>query len=321
MKCFHDPINCNKHFQSGKRTVFEVPAFGEYEYLTQKRWFSIILQGGIAFLYHPCTHDDEKEKLRAVANACLRRYILSPSEVLTEEKPIALVTWGCFYTASFVNTTDMKSWLRQHSLKGPASNSHRQGKFEELLKQKSGIVTDEKDSIICPTFEEINRFTATTAITSKTKLNHNKIAEWILNNRMRHIQEKLNRNSHPNNTVTSIKVHPGNATWAAFSLIFLCGILGVWLIYTLFWAPKEKTQTYDYEQVMSFDTDHDFGGSGGDTFSASGGFSLLKSSQQVINIFKSSRKKREKKLDSLSTVNLMVPINEDDEELDEKLET
>jgi len=103
-------------------------------------------------------------------------------------------------------------------------------------------------------------------------------------------------------------------------------------VYTKVWSKEtsdvdDGKAPYDYQQVYD-DDDYSYSGSasfghksnktrttsaGG--LGASGGFSLLKSSQRVINIFKTSsrNKQQDRKLDSLSTVNLMVPINEDDE--------
>jgi len=66
-----------------------------------------------------------------------------------------LIAWGCFYSASFVNGTDMKIWLRQHSYHGPASNVKATGNYKKNLIRGSDIVTDEYDSIVCPTADEV----------------------------------------------------------------------------------------------------------------------------------------------------------------------
>jgi len=317
--CFHDPVKCEKHFSS-KRTI-GIPIFGEYEYLAHRKWFTVIQHGGIVFLYHPCISTNEKQKLQMVARSCLRRYVLTPSEILNVEMPIALVSWGCFHGASHVNTTAMRAWLRNNSFNARFHNLHTLksenggGRYKKNLLRKSLVVTDEVDTIVCPTEQEMEKFhTTTTTITTK-KLNHKKIGEKIINERMHAIQYK-HTNSHSTN-FTATKVHAGNATWAAASLFFLCGILVSWLIYTkLYSKHDDKPQTYDYRQVYD---ENDLYGVPGNSFSRTPRFNLLKSSQRIIDIFKTpcNQTKYERKLDSLSSVNLMVPINEDEEEYDD----
>lgn len=150
------------------------------------------------------------------------------------------------------------------------------------------------------------RFTTTT-VRPAEKITKS-VGEKIIHDRIQHIQHGHVPTNHVRGNFTSKKVHPGSAAWAASSLFFLCGILLVWLFYTKAWAPQ-KNKDYNYEQVLS--NEYEFEPS-------SGGFSLLKSSQSFINIFRmDSKKSREKKLDSLSSVNLMVPINEEDEDSEE----
>ena len=42
-------------------------------------------EGGVAFLYHPCSDVKEIKKLRKVAEMCLRKYILTPSDNLPKD--------------------------------------------------------------------------------------------------------------------------------------------------------------------------------------------------------------------------------------------
>jgi len=44
-----------------------------------------------------------------------------------------LIAWDCFYSASFVNGTDMKIWLRQYSYHDPASNMKATGNYKKNL--------------------------------------------------------------------------------------------------------------------------------------------------------------------------------------------
>lgn len=152
----------------------------------------------------------------------------------------------------------------------------------------------------------MERFTTTTL--RPVRIATKSVGEKILHDRLHLIQHGKKPIVRVDGNFTSKKVHPGSAAWAASSLFFLCAILFVWLFYTKAWSPEKKE--YHYEQVLSNEYEYE---------PKSGGFSLLKSSQTFINIFRmdNSKKDREKRLDSLSTVNLMVPINEADEDSEE----
>ena len=171
---------------------------------------------------------------------------------------------------------------------------------------------------------QLKKYQITTTSTTK-KLSHAKIGEKILNERIHAIRHKVGNNGRDSNFTTT-RVHAGNATWAASSLFFICGILIGWLVYTKFYSKKDGTEDserrFDYSHVYDENDLYGSASIGGRCGTSgplkrdySAGFSLLKSSQNFINIFKGGDGgKHERKLDSLSTVNLMVPINEDDEE-------
>ena len=178
--------------------------------------------------------------------------------------------------------------------------------------------------IFCFICTQLKKYQITTTSTTK-KLSHAKIGEKILNERIHAIRHKVGNNGRDSNFTTT-RVHAGNATWAASSLFFICGILIGWLVYTKFYSKKDGTEDserrFDYSHVYDENDLYGSASIGGRCGTSgplkrdySAGFSLLKSSQNFINIFKGGDGgKHERKLDSLSTVNLMVPINEDDEE-------
>ena len=49
----------------------------------------------------------------------------------------------------------MKAWVRNHAYKAPASHVHVNGKYEENLVKKSLMVTDVKDTYLCPSSEQV----------------------------------------------------------------------------------------------------------------------------------------------------------------------
>lgn len=118
-----------------------------------------------------------------------------------------------------------------------------------------------------------------------------------------HKRDKGDSKVAANITVTEVKT--GSAIWAASSLVFICGILVGWLLYTKYWSPSENE--YKYSKLSSMTDDFDYNPGHTD-------FSMLKSSQRFVSIFK-NEKKSNRRLDSMSNVNLMVPIDEEEDEL------
>jgi len=301
MKCFHDPIFCEKYFLSGNPGDLSLmrPMYGEYSYLAHQHWFYIIQHGGIAFLFHPCTESAEINLLRNLATNCLHRHIIAPYNMLSKEFPIALISWGCYYLTSKVNVDEMKLWIQNHALKGPASHVTTNGQYNDNLVKHSKVITDKKDTFPCPNPNQRDMFSTTSRPQSTIKRKHD--PERIILERLNlaeHKRDKTVVNISANITVT--KVVKSSAAWAASSLFFLCAILLSWLIYTKYWSPSENK--YKYKRLHSLTSEFEYCPGHSD-------FSMLKSNQKFISIFK-----KEKKTDSASKVHLMIPINEEDEE-------
>lgn len=300
MHCFHDPIFCENYFPRRRELADDDrPAYGEYSSLHHKNWIRIIQHGGIAFLYHPCLKKVEINKLRKLAASCLHRYVLAPYEKLSEKQPFGIISWGCFYISSLANVTDMKTFIREKADNGPASHVKTNGKFQTNLIEPSAVVTNERDQILCPTKKERQLFTVP-PVTKKKK-----DPESIIQKRLEtalHKRDKPDINISANITLT--KVQAGNAVWAAGSLIFLCGILIGVLLYTKMWSHEEKQ--HKYNRLQDYSDGFEYG-------SGHSQFSLLKSSQKFMSVFK-REDKHEPKLDSMSRMNLMIPIDEEDEE-------
>ena len=122
----------------------------------------------------------------------------------------------------------------------------------------------------------------------------------ILDNRLEVLKNHRHNDITISSNITLTKVETRSAVWAAASLLFLCGILLGLLLYTRMWSREPHNYRYDR---VSEDFEYAPGHSQ---------FSLLKSSQKFMSIFRMDKQQR--KLDSLSRVKLMVPINEEEEE-------
>ncbi|XP_034949498.1 uncharacterized protein [Chelonus insularis] len=125
------------------------PMYGEYKYLPRQRWIHSLEHGAVVMLYHPCVNPDELKQLKDLVKKCLRRHIITTYALLDEKRPFALVTWGCRLTMSYVNPSLIKRFIRTKALHGPEFIAD-DGKFTEGLLTKAAIVSDENDSILCP---------------------------------------------------------------------------------------------------------------------------------------------------------------------------
>ncbi|XP_070558413.1 uncharacterized protein [Ptychodera flava] len=126
------------------------PVYGEYTYLPPQRWVHSLKLGAIVALYHPCTDPAEVETLRSVVRGCLRRHIISPSKELTEDLPVALVTWTWKVFLPYAYEGDMKDFIKTYALTAPEAHKYSDGQFKKFLKAKAAMVTNERDEVLCP---------------------------------------------------------------------------------------------------------------------------------------------------------------------------
>ncbi|XP_032688449.1 uncharacterized protein LOC116852328 [Odontomachus brunneus] len=125
------------------------PVYGEYMYLPKQRWLHSLEHGAIVMLYHPCANPLEVNRLRNLVNQCLWRHIITPCSDLNEDYPLALLSWGCKLTMSYVNPGVVTQFIRKKALNGPEQIS-KDGQFKDALLTPSNLVTDLMDSHLCP---------------------------------------------------------------------------------------------------------------------------------------------------------------------------
>jgi len=128
------------------------PKFGEYKFVPAQRWLHNIEHGAVVMLYHPCTHHDLVAKLRDIVKGCIRKHIISPSTLLEESQPLALVAWGCKLLMADVHHDEVVDFIRKHGLKGPEGTYPKEGQYTQgLLKlAEAPPGSDIEDSVICP---------------------------------------------------------------------------------------------------------------------------------------------------------------------------
>jgi len=125
------------------------PVYGEYKYVPKQRWLHSLEHGAIVMLYHPCANPLEVERLRNLVSKCLWRHVITPYSYLDEKYPLALLSWGCRLTMSYVNPTVVTRFIRKRALRGPEKNAD-DGQFDDGLLSRSNVVTDPVDSVLCP---------------------------------------------------------------------------------------------------------------------------------------------------------------------------
>lgn len=123
--------------------------YGEYKFVPRQRWVHNLEHGAVVMLYHPCANQLEVSRLRYLVVNCLRRHVITPLALLDEERPLALVTWGCRLTMSTVQPGIVTNFIRQHALRGPEKIS-RDGQYDMNLKVPAEVLTDLDDSVLCP---------------------------------------------------------------------------------------------------------------------------------------------------------------------------
>lgn len=128
------------------------PKFGEYKFVPVQRWLHNVEHGAVVMLYHPCLHYTEVEKLRKLVTGCIRKHIITPSTLLTEDRPIALVAWGCRLLMTAVDESEVVSFIKSKGLQGPEGFLPKEGQYTKELVQlaQPPLGSDEKDSNLCP---------------------------------------------------------------------------------------------------------------------------------------------------------------------------
>ncbi|XP_076168557.1 uncharacterized protein LOC143147312 [Ptiloglossa arizonensis] len=125
------------------------PVYGEYKFLPKQRWIHSLEHGAIVALYHPCANPLEVKKLRSLVTGCLRRHVITPYNLLSENRPLALVAWGSRLTMSYVNPKVATAYIREHALRGPEQIPF-DGDFDDSLLYPARTVSDLEDTTLCP---------------------------------------------------------------------------------------------------------------------------------------------------------------------------
>ncbi|XP_066995743.1 uncharacterized protein [Anabrus simplex] len=148
-KCMDEPI-----YYSSVLPTFGThrplwPRYGEYKFVPKQRWLHNLEHGAIVMLYHPCANPLEVNRLRQILTGCLRRHIITPDTLLSQDRPLALLAWGWRMTMSVVQPDIIKDFIKQHALQGPEAVP-ADGLYDEGLLVPAKIVSNIEDYYVCP---------------------------------------------------------------------------------------------------------------------------------------------------------------------------
>lgn len=97
------------------------------------------------------------ELLRRLITHCLRRHIITASNLPSTERPLVLVTWGNRLEMSAVAQPVVVDFIKTNALHGsrlrspsPKTNDNKTRLYDHMLINVANVVSDEFDSELCP---------------------------------------------------------------------------------------------------------------------------------------------------------------------------
>ncbi|XP_060529352.1 uncharacterized protein LOC132703853 [Cylas formicarius] len=152
-KCLNESIDYNEVIPTfgSHRPLWA--KYGEYTFLPRQRWLHNLEHGAVAMLYHPCANRNEVNIVKKIIKSCLYRHVITPYNLLTPNRPIALVTWGHRLELSKTAPEVVVDFIRKHALKGH-EKTPRDGQYGFMLEEHASIVSNIDDETLCPKHNE-----------------------------------------------------------------------------------------------------------------------------------------------------------------------
>lgn len=124
------------------------PSYGDYKFLPIQRWMHTLKLGGVVGLYHPCANQMQVQKFKSVIESCLYSYVITPSNLLSSQRPLAILTYGRSLELSVFEPHLIKDFI-QSKTKPVEVVTHKQFYTKGLLKEAK-LVTTLFDEKLCP---------------------------------------------------------------------------------------------------------------------------------------------------------------------------
>ncbi|XP_059511229.1 uncharacterized protein tp53i13 isoform X2 [Stegostoma tigrinum] len=171
-------------------------AYGEYLYVPPQRWVHNLQRGGVVFLYHPCVHPRLKEELTLLARACKYQHVVTPHLNLSQQWPLALVTWGKSLEMSTINLAEAVSWLRENVNLARSSEMEDDGAYNYLLIRRAKLMSASNVRVPCPEnqVKELQHYFKKSKLQSAVRKGNNKVGVNMLSKGL-HVIFRRRRNS------------------------------------------------------------------------------------------------------------------------------
>ncbi|EDW18387.1 uncharacterized protein LOC6582207 [Drosophila mojavensis] len=149
----HEPATCG--------SFRPLPAvYGTYKYLPPQRYIRNLAEGAIVLLYHPCAFQGQVAQLENIVRGCLYRHLVTPSQLLTPERPLAVLAWRHSLTMSVVDRELVGQFIRKYAKQGPLAIPilsrvvEKRESYKAALLTEARLVTDLDDSEVCGYLEQ-----------------------------------------------------------------------------------------------------------------------------------------------------------------------
>ncbi|XP_060704112.1 uncharacterized protein tp53i13 isoform X1 [Hemiscyllium ocellatum] len=194
-------------------------AYGEYLYVPPQRWVHNLQRGGVAFLYHPCVHPRLKEELSLLARACKYQHIITPHLNLSQQWPLALVTWGKSLEMSTINVAEAVSWLRESVNQARSSEMEEVGAYNYLLIWRAKLKSASSDQVTCPEnqVKELQDYFKKSELQSAIRKGNNKVGVNVPSKGLHMILRRRRDSSHLRESTQPSRLIDGTSSRAEIS--------------------------------------------------------------------------------------------------------
>uniref|UniRef100_A0A6P4EIJ5 Uncharacterized protein LOC108043723 n=1 Tax=Drosophila rhopaloa TaxID=1041015 RepID=A0A6P4EIJ5_DRORH len=141
-KCLSENISYS-HLPVTNGPYRPLPAeYGSYSYLPPQRYLRNLAEGAIVMLYHPCAFPSQVKQLQDILGGCLYRHLISPSQALNPERPLALLAWSRSLEMSVVDQRLAVDFIQKHAKQGPLAPEELSRVVEKRETYKEGLLTE-----------------------------------------------------------------------------------------------------------------------------------------------------------------------------------
>lgn len=123
------------------------PVYGDFKFLPIQRWMHTLKLGGIVALYHPCANKMEVNKLKTSIQSCLYSHVITPSNLLTPERPLAVLSYGRSLEMSVHVPRLIRDFIRNKKESVKVVQGRR---YDKGLIKEAKLVTTLDDTNLCP---------------------------------------------------------------------------------------------------------------------------------------------------------------------------